>query len=224
MSTSLFTKVVHRQLLLAFRRPAALLNPLTFYAVVIALMPLGLGPERQVLADFAPGLLWIAALLASLLSAETLLRSDYDDGSLEQIVASGGSVYLGALGYVISHWLITGLPLMLLVPLFSQLLSMPTEGVLALVASIGVGTLLLSALGTLGAALTVALRRGGMLISLLLLPLEVPVLILGAGLVERAISGLAIQGLLSILIGLAVLAVTLVPIAIAASIRISLEV
>ena len=101
---------------------------------------------------------------------------------------------------------------------------MPTEGVLALVASIGVGTLLLSALGTLGAALTVALRRGGMLISLLLLPLEVPVLILGAGLVERAISGLAIQGLLSILIGLAVLAVTLVPIAIAASIRISLEV
>ena len=176
------------------------------------------------LADFAPGLLWITALLASLLSAETLLRSDYDDGSLEQIVTSGGSVYLAALGYVISHWLITGLPLMLLVPLFSQLLSMPTEGVLALVASIGVGTLLLSALGTLGAALTVALRRGVMLISLLLLPLEVPVLILGAGLVERAISGLAIQGLLSILIGLAVLAVTLVPIAIAASIRISLEV
>jgi heme exporter protein B len=213
-----------RQLLLAYRRPAAVLNPLFFYGVVVLLMPLGLGPKQAVLSEFAPGLLWITALLAALLSAEIVFRSDYDDGGLEQLVVSGDSMYLASLGYVIAHWCLTGLPLALVSPVFAQLLSLPAQGLPALVISLTLGTLILSAFGCLGASLTVALRRGGMLLSLLLLPLEVPVLILGSGIVTRAVNGMPIEALISILAGLALLAIALTPLAIGASIKISLEV
>lgn len=224
MYRSVFGKVLARQLLLAYRRPAAVLNPLFFYGVVVLLMPLGLGPEQRVLGEFAPGLLWITALLAALLSSETLFRSDYDDGGLEQLVVSGDSLYLASLGYVVAHWCLTGLPLALFSPAFGQLLSLPTQGLGTLALSLALGTLILSAFGCIGAALTMALRRGGMLLSLLLLPLEVPVLILGAGVVERAVNGMPIDSLISILSGLALLALALTPLAIGASIKISLEV
>ncbi len=224
MSHSVFGKILVRQLLLAYRRPAAVLNPLFFFGVVVLLMPLGLGPKQTVLAEFAPGLLWITALLAALLSAEMLFRSDYDDGGLEQLVVSDDSLYLASLGYIVAHWCLTGLPLALFSPVFGQLLALPAEGYLALATSLALGTFVLSAFGCVGASLTVALRRGGMLLSLLLLPLEVPVLILGAGVVERAINGMPIDSLLSILAGLALLAAALTPVAIGTSIKISLEV
>ena len=222
--SNVLTKVLSRQVLLAFRRPAAVLNPLVFVGVVVLMMPLGLGPERDVLGEFSPGLMWITALLASLLSVETLFRGDYDDGTLEQLVTSGHSLYFASMGYLLSHWCVAGIPLILCSGLFASMLSMPTEGIAPLMASLFAGTLVLSAFGTLGASITVALRRGGMLLSLLLLPLEVPVLVLGAGVVDRAIGGMPIADLLSIMMGLAMLALALAPIAIAASIRISLEV
>ncbi len=224
MYRSVFGKVLVRQLLLAFRRPAAVLNPLFFYGVVVLLMPLGLGPQQSVLSQFAPGLLWITALLAGLLSAETIFRGDYDDGALEQLLVSGESLYLASLGYVVAHWCLTGLPLALFSPAFGQLLSLPDEGLGTLAVSLALGTLVLSAFGCVGAALTMALRRGGMLLSLLILPLEVPVLILGAGVVERAVNGMPVDSLISILGGLSLLALALTPLAIGSSIKISLEV
>ncbi|MFT4614368.1 MAG: heme exporter protein B, partial [Bacteroidia bacterium] len=149
-----------RQLLLAMRRPIEIGNPLFFFAMVVALFPLGLGPAPDRLADFAPGVLWIIALLSNLLTSDTVFRGDFDDGSMEQLLLAPQPLYLSVLSYVSAHWVVTGLPLALASPLFALMLNLPTQAIVALVVSLLLGTAILSLVGAIGAALTVGLKRG----------------------------------------------------------------
>jgi len=204
------------------RRPIEIGNPLFFFAMVIALFPLGLGPAPDRLADFAPGVLWIIALLSNLLTSDTVFRGDFDDGSLEQLLLAPQPLYLSALAYVCAHWVVTGLLLALVSPLFALMLNLPTQAVLALVASLLLGTATLSLIGAIGAALTVGLKRGGMLISLLILPLYMPVLIFGGGAVQAAVTGVPYAPYLALLGAMLSLAVALAPLASAAGRRISI--
>jgi heme exporter protein B len=210
-------------LVLAVRRPVDIGNPLLFFAMVVALFPLGLGPAPDTLADFAPGILWIIALLSNLLTSDGVFRSDFDDGSLEQLLLSPQPLYLSVLAYVCAHWLVTGLLLALVSPVFALMLNLPPAGISALFLSLLLGTAVLSLVGGIGAALTVGLRRGGMLISLLILPLYMPVLIFGSAAVKAAVSGSPAAPYLAILGAMLSLAVALAPIATAAGLRISVD-
>src|SRR5690606_33916128 len=158
-----------------------LVNPLVFFLIVITFIPLGVSPESNTLALLAPGLLWVIALLASLLSLDSLFRSDFEDGTLEQLLVSPQPLAWMVLAKVLAHWLMTGLPLALLAPLLGVMLALPAEGYLPLVLSLLLGSGSLSLIGAIGAALTVALRKGGLLLSLIVMPLYVPVLIFGSG-------------------------------------------
>lgn len=210
-----------REARVLFRRPAELLNPLVFFAIVITLFPLAVGPESRLLQTLAPGLLWVAALLSVLLSLDGLFRSDFDDGSLEQWVLSPHPLPLLVLAKVMTHWAFSGLALVLLAPLLALMLGLPTSCLPVLVMSLLLGTPVLSLLGAVGAALTVGLKRGGLLLALLILPLYIPVLILGSGALQAALQGMAATGHLLWLGSLAVLALTLTPFAIAAGVKIS---
>lgn len=221
--TSAFAATLKRDLLLAYRRRGDFINPLAFYLIVCSLFPLGVGPDSQQLAILAPGILWVVALLACLLSSDTMFRHDYDDGSLEQMILSPVSLYVQVMAKTISHWLLTGFPLMLLSPLLALLLQLPSAGVVALMLSMAIGTATLSFIGAIGAGLTVGLRKGGLLLSLIILPLYIPVLIFGVGTVQTATSGGDYAGLLAILGAFLMLAITLAPLAIAASVRISVD-
>ncbi len=216
-------RLVRRQLVLAVRRPIEIGNPLLFFTMVVALFPLGLGPEPDQLADFAPGVLWIIALLSNLLTSDAVFRGDYDDGSLEQLLLAPQPLYLSVLAYIAAHWLITGLLLALVAPLFAVMLNLPGQAIGILVASLLLGTAVLSLLGCIGAALTVGLKRGGMLISLLILPLYMPVLIFGSAAVKAAVLGNPALPYLAILGAMLCLAVALAPFAIAAGLRISID-
>ncbi|PIE39316.1 MAG: heme exporter protein CcmB [Gammaproteobacteria bacterium] len=215
--------ILARQLLLAFRRPMDVVNPLLFFAMVLLLFPLGLGPDPQQLALFAPGILWVVALLANLLTADSLLRSDYDDGSLEQLLLAPYPLYISALCRCIVHWLLCGLPLVVLSPLFALMLHLPGSAIPALMLALLLGTAVLSFLGAIGAALTVGLKRGGMLISLIILPLYLPVLIVGSACVEAAVRGAPVQPFLLLLSAMLCLSLALAPLAVAAGLRISVE-
>jgi heme exporter protein B len=214
---------VRRQLLLAFRSPAEIVNPLLFFLLVVMLFPLGIGPDPAQLAGFAPGVLWIVALLATLMAAESLFRADYDDGTLEQLLLAPQPLYLGSLSYVLAHWLLTGLPLTLISPLVALMLQLPMAAWPTLMLSLLLGTALLSLLGSIGAALTVGLKRGGVLISILVMPFYVPVLIFGTGAVQFAAQGQAAAPQLLILGGMLSLTIALAPFAIAAALRISVD-
>jgi heme exporter protein B len=214
---------LRRQLLLAVRRPIEIGNPLLFFAMVVALFPLGLGPAPGQLATFAPGILWIIALLSNLLTSDAVFRSDFDDGSLEQLLLSPQPLYLSVLAYIAAHWLITGLLLALVSPLFALMLNLPGAAIGSLVASLLLGTAVLSLLGGIGAALTVGLKRGGMLISLLILPLYMPVLIFGSAAVKAAVTGAPVGPYLALLGAMLSLAIALAPMAIAAGLRISID-
>mgnify|MGYP001814969138 CR=1 FL=1 len=216
-------RLLRRQMVLAVRRPIEIGNPLLFFAMVVALFPLGLGPEPDKLADFAPGILWIIALLSNLLTSDGVFRSDFDDGSLEQLLLSPQPLYLSVLSYLAAHWLVTGLLLALVSPLFAVMLNLPGAGVAALFASLLLGTAVLSLVGAIGAALTVGLKRGGMLISLLILPLYMPVLIFGSAAVKAAVGGAPAGPYLAILGAMLSLAIALAPIATAAGLRISVD-
>jgi heme exporter protein B len=205
------------------RRPIEIGNPLFFFAMVVALFPLGLGPAPDRLADFAPGVLWIIALLSNLLTSDTVFRGDFDDGSMEQLLLAPQPLYLSVLSYVSAHWVVTGLPLALASPLFALMLNLPTQAIVALVVSLLLGTAILSLVGAIGAALTVGLKRGGMLISLLILPLYMPVLIFGSGAVQAAVTGVPYVPYLALLGAMLSLAVALAPMAIAAGLRISID-
>ena len=218
-----FSATLRRDLLLAFRRRTDFANPLIFFLIVCSLFPLGVGPSPQKLAEMAPGIVWVVALLACLLSSDTLFRSDYDDGSLEQMILSPVSLYLQALAKTTAHWLLTGLPLALMSPLLALLLQLPAQGITALVLSLLVGSAVLSLIGAIGAALTVSLRKGGVLLSLIILPLYVPVLIFGVATVEAAVGGFDYWGLLAVLGAILSLAISLAPLAIAASVKISAD-
>ena len=210
--SNVFSLLLAREARLLFRRPAELANPLVFFAIVIALFPLAVGPESQLLQTLSPGLVWVAALLAVLLSLEGLFRSDFEDGSLEQWVLSPHPLALLVLAKVLAHWLFSGLALVLMSPLFALMLGLPARCIPVPV---------LSLLGAVGAALTVGLKRGGLLLALLILPLYIPVLILGSGALQASLQGLPSSGHLLWLASLTALALTLTPFAIAAGLKIS---
>lgn len=215
--------LIRRDLLLALRRRAQILNPLVFFVIVVTLFPLGLGPEPNLLQKLAPGVLWVAALLAAMLSLEAMFHSDFEDGSLEQLLLAPQPVFITIIAKVLTHWLLSGLPLLLLAPLLALWLHLSPEAIVVLLASLALGTPVLSLIGAIGVALTVGLRRGGVLLSLLVLPLYIPVLIMGAGAVDAAASGLAAGAHLSILGALLLLSLSLAPWAAGAALRISVE-
>lgn len=219
----IFIATLKRELQLALRRRSDLVNPLIFFLMVATLFPLGVSPEPTLLATLAPGVVWVAALLSTLLAMDSLFRSDFEDGSLEQILLSPQPLFIVVLGKVIAHWMMTGLPLTLMAPLIAVMLFLPAEGMSGLMMSLLIGTPTLSLVGAIGAALTVGLRKGGVLISLLVLPLYIPVLIFGTAAVEAAVTGLPLAGHLALLGALLALGVALAPLAIAAALRISVS-
>ena len=216
-------RLLRRQLVLAVRRPIEIGNPLLFFAMVVALFPLGLGPSPDKLTQFAPGILWIIALLSNLLTSDAVFRSDFDDGSLEQLLLSPQPLFLSVLAYITAHWLVTGLLLALVSPVFALMLNLSGQALGALFASLLLGTAVLSLVGGIGAALTVGLKRGGMLISLLILPLYIPVLIFGSAAVQAAVNGSPAAPYLAILGAMLCLAIALAPLAMAAGLRISVD-
>jgi heme exporter protein B len=212
-----------RDLTLAFRKRGQLVQPLAFFAMITMLFPLAVSPELSRLRELAPGVLWAAALLASLLALEFLFRDDAYDGTLEQYALSGQSLTWLIFAKTVAHWLLTGLPLALMAPLAGLSLGVPAAAVPGIIASICVGSVVLSLIGAIGAALTLGIKRSGALLSLLTLPLSLPVLIFGARATELAITGGPLAPPLELLAALAVLGVTLAPLAAAAAVRISLE-
>lgn len=219
-----FWALLKRDVITAFRQRGDMINPVVFFLMVVTMMPLGISPEAKSLSFLAPGLLWVIALLATLLSLDSLFRSDYEDGSLEQVILSPQSLYFMVIAKVLSHWLTTGLPLTFVAPLLGVLLALPAEGYLPLLGSLFLGTVTLSLVGAIGAALTVSLRKGGLLLSLIIMPLYVPVLIFGASCVRMAVEGFAIGGPLAILGAFCAVAIVLAPLAIAGALRMSVEV
>ena len=219
----LFLAVLLRDLKLASRRRIESLLPVVFFIVALSLFPLGVGPEAQMLRDIAPGIVWVCALLASMLSVGSLFAGDLADGSLEQLLLAPQPAIAVAAAKSTAHWLLTGLPLIVATPLVGLLFGMSWPALLALVAGLLLGTPILSLLGALGAALTLGLRSGGMLLILIVLPLTMPALIFGAGAVGQVEAGLDAGGHFSLL-GALLLATALgAPPATAAALRISTE-
>jgi heme exporter protein B len=218
-----FSLIVQRELCLSFRRPEQLFQPLVFFLIVTTLFPLGLSLQLSALRDIAPGVLWVAALLSSLLSLDSLFKSDADDGTLEQLALSGQGLTLIVVAKTGAHWLVTGLALVIVSPIVATALGIPTSAFATMMLSLALGTLTLSWLGAIGAGLTIGLRRGNVLLSLIVLPLATPLLIFGAAATDRAISGMSTAGALYFLAALCVFTCTLAPWAATAALRITLE-
>ncbi len=218
-----FLAVIRRDLILAFRRRAEMANPVLFFVLVITLFPLGIGAQPKLLQAMAPGVVWVSALLAAMLSLDGLFRSDFEDGSLEQMLLSSQPVSVLILAKVTAHWLVTGLPLLLIAPLLAVFLGMPTHSVGVLLITLLLGTPVLSLIGAIGVALTVGLRRGGMILSLLVLPLYVPVLIFASNAVEMAGSGLPVDAQINILAAILLMAVVLTPWPTASALKMSIQ-
>ena len=212
-----------RDLRIHARKPSELLNPLVFFALIISLFPLGIGPSPEQLTLVAPGVIWAAALLSTLMSIDLLFRSDYEDGSLEQIILSGQSLFVFTLSRVFAHWLLAGLPLMVLMPLAGLALFLDARGIVSLAVSLLLVSPTLSLLGSIGAALTVGLARGGLLVTILILPLYVPVLILATAMVQATVGGTDVTGYVYWLLAILLLAVALAPLATAASLRLAAD-
>lgn len=221
--TSAFIMLLQRDLIIAVRHRAEIANPLLFFVLVTTLFPLGIGANPELLREIAPGIIWVAALLAALLSLDSIFRSDFEDGSLEQFLLSAHPVSILVLAKVLAHWLITGLPLLIVSPLLAVLLDLSPRATGILLTTLALGTPVLSLIGAVGVALTVGLRKGGMILSLLVLPLYIPVLIFAASAVETGTADLPIVAHLSLLGALLVLALSLSPLATAAALRISLS-
>ncbi|MEO8936252.1 MAG: heme exporter protein CcmB [Burkholderiaceae bacterium] len=220
---TVFTTVLRRDLQLAARRRADALLPIAFFTIAASLFPLGIGPEPETLRQIAPGVLWVCALLAAMLSVSQLYSGDLADGSLDQMLLAGGSALPVALAKALGHWLLTGLPLTIMAPLLGVLFGVDARSILALTASLLLGTPILSLLGGLGAALTLGVRSGGVLLILLVLPLCIPTLIFGSGAVVAIDSGLSARGHFSLLGALLILTALLAPPATAAALRIAME-
>jgi heme exporter protein B len=218
-----FRLVIAREFTLAFRRWSDVALPVVFFIIVCMLFPLAIGQDLKVLREIGPGAIWVAALLATLLSLNTLYREDFEDGTLEQLALSEHPLTVLLLGKTVAHWLITELPVVILAPLLAVGFNLPAEGIYGLVITLLIGTPALSLLGSVGAALTAGLRQASGLIALLLLPLTVPVLIFGARAADLAASGENISGPLFLLGGISILALTLCPFATAAAVRVSLD-
>jgi len=215
--------VIYRDLLLATRRWADVLTAVIFFVIVVSLFPLGVGPEPDLLRTIAPGVIWVAALLASMLSLTRLFSADFADGTLEQMLLSAAPLGLIVAAKIVAHWLVTGLFLVLISPLLALQFDLPQNLLVTLTLSLLLGTPVLSMIGAIGAALTLGLRGGGALLSLLVLPLYVPVLIIGAGTVETAAAGLGTEAHFLLLAALLLVAATFAPWAAAVALRISAE-
>lgn len=215
--------VIRRDLLLAARRKGDWLTAQFFFIMVVSMFPLGIGADPEQLRRVAGGVLWVAALLASLLSLARLYADDHRDGSLEQMLLSPQPTVLLALGKAIAHWLIFGLPLLLIAPLLGMQFALPLDAILVLVASLAIGTPVLSLLGGIGAALTLGLRGGGTLLTLLILPLYVPALIFGAGAVDGVLAGMGAEAQLSLLGAFMGMCLLIAPWVTAAALRVSVD-
>ncbi|RUM52032.1 MAG: heme exporter protein CcmB [Methylococcus sp.] len=218
-----FSLLLRRDLVINFRQRSECVNPVLFFVIVVTLFALGTGADRALLLSMAPGVIWVSALLASMLSLESIFRSDFEDGSLEQLLLSAHPVTVLVLAKVTAHWLVTGLPLILVAPLLCILLGLSGEGLETLILTLLIGTPILSLVGAIGVALTVGLRRGGVIISLLVLPLYIPVLIFGTSAVQMSAAGFPVNGQLSMLVALLALALALAPLPTAAALRMSLS-
>lgn len=215
--------LIRRELLLVMRRKSEVLIALFFFVIVSSLFPLGIGPEPALLRKVAPGVLWVAALLASMLGLQRMFAPDHADGTLEQMVISPTPLAALVVGKIAAHWLVSGLPLVLMAPLIGLQFDLDSGALLVLMAALLLGTPLLSLVGAIGAALTLGVRGGGVLLSVLVLPLYVPALIFGAGAVEAHISGMGASAHLSLLGAMLVVAIFFAPLATTAALRISLE-
>lgn len=228
MSTSatgrtVFIAVLRRDLLLSLRRRSELMFPLIFIMLTVSLFPLGIGPGSDLLARIAPGVIWIAALLATVIALDGLFRSDYEDGSLEQFIVSGHSLPLLVLAKILVHWLQAGLPVVLLSPLLALWLNLDSKAWWLLMATLALGTPILSLIGAIAVALTLGLRRGGQLLSLLVFPLYMPVLIIATAAIMAILDGLPYLPFLGLLLAGLVTSLTLAPFAVAAALKISLS-
>lgn len=219
----MFLWIIKRDLLLAMRRRSDVLTTLFFFVIVVSLFPLSVGPEMNLLRTMAPGVVWVAALLASMLSLNRMFASDYSDGTLEQMLVSPQPLSLLVLGKAVAHWLVSGVPLVLMGPVLGIQYDLPVDALMVLTAALLLGTPVLSLIGAIGAALTLGLRGGGVLVSLLVLPLYIPVLIFGAGAVEANMSGMAFDAHLSLIGAFLLVSGVFAPWAAAASLRVSLE-
>ncbi|ABN59761.1 MULTISPECIES: heme exporter protein CcmB [Shewanella] len=219
--TQAFFTLLQRDLKIAIRHRGDIFNPLLFFIMVVTLFPLGIGPEPQMLARVAPGIIWVAALLASMLSLERLFKADFSDGSLEQMLLSPQPLAILVLAKVLAHWILTGVPLIIIAPLLAVLLNLDGNSYGALISTLALGTPVLSLLGAIGVALTVGLRKGGVLLSLLILPLYIPVLIFATSAIDAAGMNLPYDGQLAIIGAMLVGSLTLAPFAIGASLRVS---
>ncbi len=217
------TGILQRDLLVAIRQGSDFLNPLLFFVMTTTLVPLAVSPSPSQLAVIAPGMIWITALLATLLALDGIFKDDLADGSLLQIILSPKSLWSLVLAKVIAHWLKTGLPITLMAPLLGMMLSLPGEGYIPLVTGLAVGTACFSLIGAVGAALTVALQRGGVLLSLVVMPLYFPVLIFGASSVQRAVQGLEYLPVLAMLGAFFTFTLLTGPFAAAAALRVGIN-
>ena len=220
--TALLT-IVRRDMLLVMRRKSEVLTALFFFVIVTSLFPLGIGPEPALLRKIAPGVLWVAALLATMLGLQRMFAADHADGTLEQMALSPTPLVVLVTGKIIAHWLVSGLPLVLIAPVLGLQFDLDASALGVLMLALLLGTPLLSFIGAIGAALTLGVRGGGVLVSLLVLPLYVPALIFGAGAVDAHIAGLGANAQLSLLAALLVLAGFFAPWAATAALRIALE-
>lgn len=218
-----FNVILMRDLTLAFRHPSQINNPLVFFAIVVTLFPLSLGPEVNMLQRIAPGVIWVGALLAAMLSLENIFYGDYEDGSLEHLLLSPYPFSLFVTAKVIAHWLVTGLPALLLAPVLGHFYRLPAESIGVLMITLLLGTPVLSLIGAIGVALTVTQRRGGVLVSMLVLPLYIPILIFATTAVDQAAGGLPIDAHLSFMGALLLFSLALAPWAASAALRVGLE-
>ncbi len=218
---STFRAALSRELLVLWRSPAEIINPLFFFVMVISLFPLAISPKPETLALIAPGVLWVAALLAVMLSLDGLFRRDQESGVLEQLLTSPVMTVVPVTAKLLAHWLLTGLPLVLVSPVLAHMLQLPDRVLGVVMLSLLLGTPALTVIGAIGSALTVGLNRGGILLAVLVLPLYIPVLIFGAGVIRTAMEGGPVPGVLAILVALLSLTASLGPLAVAAGLKIS---
>lgn len=211
--------IMSRELRLAVRQSSDSMMVIAFFVIAVVLFPFGVGPEPQMLARIGPGVIWVAALLAAMLSMERMFQADYEDGSLELLALTPVPLELTVLAKVLSHWLTTGLPLIIVSPLLAIMMNIPSEGWGVLILSLALGTPTLSLIGAVGAGLILGARRGGVLLSLLVLPLFIPILIFGVGSVEMVLNGLETKAHMLLLGGIFLGSLALTPWATAAAVR-----
>ena len=218
-----WTQIFKRDLLIAFRRRSEIIHPIIFFVMVISLFPLAIGDDKVLLQKIAPAIIWVTALLATMLSLDNLFRSDFEDGSLEQMTLLKTPLSFLVTAKITAHWVITGLPLILITPLLAVLLYMPSELISMLLLTLLLGTPILSLIGAVGIALTVGLRQGGVILSLLIIPLYIPVLIFATLALQNVEQGFSAEAQLAMMLAILVLAITLSPFAIAAALKVSLN-